>query len=131
MFTIWWVYLFLPLRLLAKDALDIKLIKILKFSDLQLLIWNVENVFPLIGKGSDLTDFRFLQSVSGTNVIGILEGQFFNTANDEVVILGAHLDTRGILHEGVNNDGSGLVALISLAEDLAGKYCVQGKNARL
>lgn len=73
--------------------------------------------------------FLFLQSVSGTNVIGILEGQFFNTANDEVVILGAHLDTRGILHEGVNNDGSGLAALISLAEDLTGKYYVQGKNA--
>ena len=42
-----------------------------------------------------------MQSVSGTNVIGILKGQFFNTANDEVVILGAHLDTRGILHEGI------------------------------
>jgi len=69
------------------------------------------------------------QSVSGTNVIGILKGQFFNTANDEVVILGAHLDTRGILHEGVNNDGSGLAALISLAEDLNGKdKCVQNHS---
>jgi len=66
--------------------------------------------------------------VSGTNVIGILKGQFFNTANDEVVILGAHLDTRGILHEGVNNDGSGLAALISLAEDLNGKYYMYRVN---
>ena len=73
----------------------------------------------------------FLQSVNGTNVIGILEGQFFNTANDEVVILGAHLDTRGILHEGVNNDGSGLAALISLAEDLTGKYYVQDNNTSI
>ena len=54
-------------------------------------------------------------------MIGILKGQFFGTANDEVIILGAHLDTRGILFEGVNNDGSGLTALIALAEDLTGK----------
>ncbi|KAL9979690.1 hypothetical protein ACROYT_G017390 [Oculina patagonica] len=69
------------------------------------------------------------QSVSGTNVIGILKGQFFDTANDEVIILGAHLDTRGILQEGVNNDGTGLVALMALAEDLTGKdKCVQNHS---
>ena len=63
----------------------------------------------------------------------MLKGQFFNTTNDEVIILGAHVDTRGILHEGVNNDGSGLAALISLAEDLTGKYYThaQGKNVSI
>lgn len=66
------------------------------------------------------------QSVSGTNVIGILKGQNFNTAKDEFIILGAHLDTRGLQNVGVDNDGSGLTALISLAEDLAGKdKCIQ------
>lgn len=63
----------------------------------------------------------WLQSVSGTNVVGILKGQFFDMAKDEVVILGAHLDTRGLEQEGVNNDGSGLTALITLAEDLTGE----------
>ena len=59
--------------------------------------------------------------MSGTNVIGILKGQHFNTASDEFIILGAHLDTRGLEHVGVNKDGSGLTALITLAEDLTGK----------
>jgi len=61
------------------------------------------------------------QSVSGASVIGILKGQNFNTASDEFIILGAHLDTRGLQQVGVNNDGSGLTALITLAEDLSGK----------
>ena len=59
--------------------------------------------------------------MSGTNVIGILKGQNFNTASDEFIILGAHLDTRGLQQVGVNNDGSGLTALVTLAEDLSGE----------
>lgn len=65
------------------------------------------------------------------NVIGIFEGQFFNIVNDEVVIFGVYFDIRGILYEGVNNDGFGLVVLIFLVEDFVGKYCVQGKNVCL
>lgn len=55
-------------------------------------------------------------------MIGILKGQFFGTANDEVIVLGAHLDTQGLQQYGVNNDGSGLTALLTLAEDLTGKF---------
>lgn len=62
------------------------------------------------------------QTASGTNVIGILKGQFFGTANDDAIILGAHLDTQGLQQYGVNNDGSGLTALLTLAEDLTGEF---------
>ena len=59
--------------------------------------------------------------MNGTNVVGILKSQNFNTAMDEFIILGAHLDTRGLQNVGVNKDGSGLTALITLAEDLNGE----------
>ena len=70
----------------------------------------------------------FLQSVSGTNVVGILKSENFNTATDEFVILGAHLDTMGLQNIGVNKDGSGLTALITLAEDLSGELYHENVN---
>ena len=64
--------------------------------------------------------------MSGTNLVGILKGQNFNSASDEFIILGAHLDTRGLEQVGVNKDGSGLTALLTLAEDLTGKRFICG-----
>ncbi|XP_027054846.1 uncharacterized protein LOC113681912 [Pocillopora damicornis] len=90
--------------------------------------------FESVGLDVDLQNFTTSdtttgQTASGTNVIGILKGQFFGTANDDAIILGAHLDTQGLQQYGVNNDGSGLTALLTLAEDLTGKdKCVQNHS---
>ena len=67
--------------------------------------------------GSCLIYF-YTQEINGTNVVGVLKGTFYDTLDDEVVVLGAHLDTRPELFQGVNRDGSGLTALISLAQSL-------------
>jgi Zn-dependent M28 family amino/carboxypeptidase len=53
-------------------------------------------------------------------VIAVLPGTAYKTAQDEVIILAAHIDTFGRSANGVNNDGTGLVALLAIAEDLTG-----------
>ena len=57
---------------------------------------------------------------NGANVVALLEGRNFNTSQDRAVVFVAHMDTYGSLSYGVNNDGSGLTAMLTLAEDMAG-----------
>jgi len=64
--------------------------------------------------------FFHLQSVSGTNVIGIMKGSLYKTAADDVLVLAAHTDTPDRNTGGANNDGSGLVGLLAIAEALKG-----------
>ena len=53
-------------------------------------------------------------------MIAVLKGKRFNTSQDRAVVFVANMDTHGSLSYGVNNDGSGLTAMLTLAEDMAG-----------
>lgn len=63
------------------------------------------------------------QMANGANVVAILKGRNFNTSQDRPIVFVAHMDTHGSLSWGVNNDGSGLTAMLTLAEDMAGTSC--------
>ncbi|XP_031553813.1 uncharacterized protein LOC116290842 [Actinia tenebrosa] len=75
------------------------------------------------------TDTNNGKAVNGTNLIAVLPGQAYKTAQDEVVVLAAHVDTYGTGAGGVNNDGTGLVGLLAIAEDLAGSKKCTLKNS--
>ncbi|CAG0898092.1 unnamed protein product [Darwinula stevensoni] len=54
----------------------------------------------------------------GSNHIGILRGTEWNTSRDEILVLGAHYDTDGSVTSGMNDNGSGVLALLKTAEHL-------------
>jgi hypothetical protein len=60
---------------------------------------------------------ELLHGVSGRNVIGILRGQ-----SRETVIIGAHRDTINTV-QGAEDNGSGTVALLQLAEIMSQNQC--------
>lgn len=56
------------------------------------------------------------------NIIGILAGEVWGTADDKPVILGAHMDTVPGT-PGFDDNGSGLAALVEAARVLATSGC--------
>ena len=64
----------------------------------------------------------FLQEppiISGSNIIGILPGRFWNTEKDHPLIIGAHWDTAANT-TGFNDNGSGVAVLLEVARVLTG-----------
>ena len=54
----------------------------------------------------------------GTNILGILPGSGWGTADDRILVVGAHWDT---VHEsgGVDDNGGGVSALLELARQVS------------
>ncbi|XP_070563440.1 uncharacterized protein YfbL-like [Ptychodera flava] len=98
---------------------------------------NKDNVRNYISETLKDCDLKVeLQEFSGTNnqyegvnVIGILEGQAIGTADDNVVLLGAHYDTTDTTR-GVDDNGSG-VALLLEAAAMVTKAACKPKNTIL
>ncbi|XP_071548013.1 uncharacterized protein [Panulirus ornatus] len=65
----------------------------------------------------------FDKHLQGTNVIGVLAGSNWGTAADEPLVLGAHLDTVSGT-PGLDDDGSGLAALVEAARVLSSSGCI-------
>jgi len=59
---------------------------------------------------------------NGTNVIGILPGRLWGTKEDEILVIGAHWDTVP-LSSGMNDNGSGVTALLEVARALTEGLC--------
>ena len=59
---------------------------------------------------------------SGTNVIGIIPGKHFRTDKDFPIILGAHWDVVANT-SGMNDNGSGVTAMLETLRVLAGAKC--------
>lgn len=102
----------------------------------------IENEFKRIGlkRYSDLTSYRQTftfksrrsnDSITGSNIIGVLEGK---GKKDEMVIISAHYDHLGMKKEGegdlifngANDDATGVTGVLALAEYFAKK----GDNER-
>ncbi|XP_063610443.1 uncharacterized protein LOC134784332 [Penaeus indicus] len=62
------------------------------------------------------------QPLQGVNIIGILAGETWGTADDKPIILGAHMDTVPGT-PGFDDNGSGLAALVEAARVLATSGC--------
>lgn len=61
---------------------------------------------------------RYGRTIQGLNIIGVLPGKFRGTANDKVLVFGAHYDTvRGA--PGVDDNGSGSAAVLKAAQLLS------------
>ena len=63
--------------------------------------------------------------MTGENIIGILKSNKWDTAADKIYVVGAHYDTSGD-SDGVDNNGSGVVAMIALMKRLQQKQRDQG-----
>eukprot|EP00745_Piridium_sociabile_P021780 TRINITY_DN33632_c0_g1_i1.p1 TRINITY_DN33632_c0_g1~~TRINITY_DN33632_c0_g1_i1.p1 ORF type:complete len:381 (-),score=70.21 TRINITY_DN33632_c0_g1_i1:35-1177(-) len=61
-----------------------------------------------------------LDNVTGINVIGLLKGRHFNTANDSIVGIGAHYDTMRDT-PGVDDNGAAVVVMLEAARVLSKK----------
>ncbi|EEC00585.1 hypothetical protein IscW_ISCW001586 [Ixodes scapularis] len=62
------------------------------------------------------------QSTSGVNIIGVLPGKYRRTPKDHIIVLGAHYDTFQET-KGVNDNGSGIAALLEVARVLTHHRC--------
>ncbi|XP_075732863.1 uncharacterized protein LOC119176702 isoform X2 [Rhipicephalus microplus] len=62
------------------------------------------------------------QTASGVNIIGVLPGKRRRTAEDQLIVLGAHYDTFKRT-KGVNDNGSGVAALLEAARVLTAHQC--------
>ncbi|KAG7163920.1 Leupeptin-inactivating enzyme 2-like [Homarus americanus] len=62
------------------------------------------------------------EPMEGKNIIGILPGRLWGTPEDTPMVLGAHLDTVAGT-PGLNDNGSGLSALVEVARVLASSGC--------
>ncbi|XP_002733239.1 uncharacterized protein YfbL-like [Saccoglossus kowalevskii] len=58
----------------------------------------------------------------GTNIIGVLPGPLVGTADDRVVLLGAHYDSEK-LTPGVDDNGSGMAILLEAAAMVTSSIC--------
>nr|XP_039257539.1 uncharacterized protein LOC120334152 [Styela clava] len=59
----------------------------------------------------------------GFNIIGTSPGISYKTKHDEIIVVMAHYDTASTGTPGVNDNGSGVVALLELARLLGGSAC--------
>ncbi|XP_037503967.1 uncharacterized protein LOC119378941 isoform X3 [Rhipicephalus sanguineus] len=62
------------------------------------------------------------QPASGVNIIGVLSGKHRRTSEDQLIVLGAHYDTFKKT-KGVNDNGSGVAALLEAARVLTMHQC--------
>ena len=62
--------------------------------------------------------------ISGSNIIGILPGKFWNTKKDRPLIIGAHWDTVANT-TGFNDNGSGVAIMLEIARVMARVKCFQ------
>ncbi|XP_075533460.1 uncharacterized protein LOC142566380 isoform X1 [Dermacentor variabilis] len=62
------------------------------------------------------------QPASGVNIIGVLSGKRRRTPEDQLIVLGAHYDTFKKT-KGVNDNGSGVAALLEAARVLTMHQC--------
>ncbi|XP_077500979.1 uncharacterized protein LOC144111498 [Amblyomma americanum] len=62
------------------------------------------------------------QPTSGVNIIGVLSGKHRRTPDDHLIVLGAHYDTFKKT-KGVNDNGSGIAALLEAARVLTAHRC--------
>ena len=53
----------------------------------------------------------------GENIVGMLKGKYTGTAEDKIVIVGAHYDTTSRT-KGVDDNGSGVTALLQVAKQI-------------
>lgn len=72
---------------------------------------------------SSPSSLQFDRPLQGTNVVGVLAGTNWGTPADEPLILGAHLDTVPGT-PGLDDDGSGLAALVEASRVLSSSGCV-------
>ena len=58
-----------------------------------------------------------LPSLRGENIVGMLAGKYTGSAEDRIVIVGAHYDTTSRTR-GVDDNGSGVTALLQVAKQI-------------
>ncbi|CAB3996426.1 Hypothetical predicted protein [Paramuricea clavata] len=63
-----------------------------------------------------------IPSIRGENIVGMLEGKYTGTADDRIVIVGAHYDTTSRTR-GVDDNGSGVTALLQVAKQIGNSGC--------
>ena len=83
-----------------------------------------KNACP-VDLNSKIMCYHFFQSVpkiSGSNIIGILPGRFWNTKKDRPLIIGAHWDTIKST-TGFNDNGSGVAIMLEVARVLTSSEC--------
>lgn len=61
----------------------------------------------------------FSQNASGVNIIGMLPGTFAGSPNDRLFLIGSHYDTVRTTSHGANDNGSGMVAMLQVAKQIA------------
>ncbi|XP_067053665.1 uncharacterized protein [Acropora muricata] len=61
----------------------------------------------------------FPQYATGVNVVGMIPGTLAGTPNDRLFLIGAHYDTVRTTLYGTDDDGSGVVALLQVARQIA------------
>ncbi|KAL8598346.1 hypothetical protein ACOMHN_047667 [Nucella lapillus] len=79
----------------------------------------IEKEFRDMGLTTEIHTFNTSQeNVKGHNVIGILKGAHFGTANDSIVAISAHYDTMRNT-PGVNDNGAAVVVMLEAARSIA------------
>ncbi len=71
------------------------------------------NFFKGVGLETSIHDF----SGGSPNVVGVLPGG--NSLNNEVIVVGAHLDTTPLVSPGADDDASGVAAVMTMAQALS------------
>jgi hypothetical protein len=79
---------------------------------------NEYQTFELKGVVLDTADYTNENPVFAPNVVGVIKGSDPKLAN-EYVVIGAHLDHVGTIYNGADDNASGSVGVIELAEALA------------
>ena len=68
------------------------------------------------------------RQVEGENIIVTFQGEHFGTGKDSILVIGAHYDSDANTH-GIDDNGSGMVALLESARHLAS--AISERGARL
>ncbi|KAJ7381116.1 hypothetical protein OS493_004714 [Desmophyllum pertusum] len=77
------------------------------FQDLGLITWSEE--------------FKpdFPEYATGVNIVGMLPGTLAGSPNDRLFLIGSHYDTVRTTSHGVDDNGSGVVAMLQVARQIA------------
>lgn len=64
------------------------------------------------------------QYATGENIVGMLPGKLAGSPDDRLFLIGAHYDTMRTTSHGTDDNGSGVVAMLQVAKQLAkGMFC--------
>jgi len=107
-------------KLFIKSEMAESIFKDQRFNPNQQIIEgkNEYQTFELKGVVIDIADYTNEKPIFAPNVVGIIKGTD-SKLSDEFVVIGAHLDHVGSIYNGADDNASGSVGVLEIAEALA------------